>query len=63
MERAIEEGRVDLISLSRPLIRQPGLIRAFRLGETDKSACISCNKCFNPRGIRCGDLTVSSRRK
>jgi len=63
MERAVEEGKVDLISLSRPLIREPGLVKGFRLGRTDRSACISCNKCFNPRGIRCGDLAVSSRKR
>jgi 2,4-dienoyl-CoA reductase-like NADH-dependent reductase (Old Yellow Enzyme family) len=62
MERAIEEGKVDLISLSRPLIREPDLVKKFRLGEVDKSECISCNKCFNPRGIKCGDLAKPSRR-
>jgi 2,4-dienoyl-CoA reductase-like NADH-dependent reductase (Old Yellow Enzyme family) len=56
MERFVKEGRVDLISLSRPLVREPGLIRQFRLGLADKSSCISCNKCFNPRGLACGDL-------
>jgi len=25
-----------------------------------KSACISCNKCFNPRGIRCAELAKKS---
>jgi 2,4-dienoyl-CoA reductase-like NADH-dependent reductase (Old Yellow Enzyme family) len=63
MESAVEQRRVDLISLSRPLIREPGLIRKFRLGEVQKSDCISCNKCFNPRGIKCGDLAVSGRKK
>jgi 2,4-dienoyl-CoA reductase-like NADH-dependent reductase (Old Yellow Enzyme family) len=63
MERAVEAGKVDLISLSRPLIRDPALVRKFRLGEVDKSECVSCNKCFNPRGIRCGDLVVASRPK
>ena len=62
MERAIEEGKVDLISLSRPFIREPDLVKKFRLGQVDKSECISCNKCFNPRGIRCGDLAKPSRR-
>jgi 2,4-dienoyl-CoA reductase-like NADH-dependent reductase (Old Yellow Enzyme family) len=62
MERAIEEGKVDLISLSRPLIREPDLVKKFRLGQVDKSECISCNKCFNPRGIKCGDLAKPSRR-
>jgi len=63
MERAVKEGRVDLISLSRPFIREPGLVRKFRLGEAAKSECISCNKCFNPRGIKCGDLAVAARKK
>jgi 2,4-dienoyl-CoA reductase-like NADH-dependent reductase (Old Yellow Enzyme family) len=56
MERFVREGRVDLISLSRPLVREPDLVQKFRLGVSAKSACISCNKCFNPRGLSCGDL-------
>jgi 2,4-dienoyl-CoA reductase-like NADH-dependent reductase (Old Yellow Enzyme family) len=63
MERAVDEGRADLISLSRPFVREPGLVRKFRLGEVRKSECISCNKCFNPRGIKCGDLAVSDRKR
>ena len=56
MEKIISEGRADMISMSRAFIRQPFLVREFRLGRFTKSACISCNKCFNPRGISCGDL-------
>jgi len=63
MERAVAEGCVDFISLSRPLIREPGLVKKFRLGEVPKSECISCNKCFNPRGIECGDLAIAGRKK
>lgn len=55
-ERLVASGTVDLVSLSRPLIREPLLVKDFREGRTARSACISCNKCFNPRGIRCGDL-------
>jgi 2,4-dienoyl-CoA reductase-like NADH-dependent reductase (Old Yellow Enzyme family) len=55
-ERAVRDGQVDMISLSRPLIRDPFLVKRFREGLAVKSECISCNKCFNPRGIRCGDL-------
>jgi 2,4-dienoyl-CoA reductase-like NADH-dependent reductase (Old Yellow Enzyme family) len=62
MERAVEERKVDLISLSRPLIREPDLVKKFRLREAHKSGCISCNKCMNPRGIKCGDLAVSGRK-
>lgn len=53
MERAVRDGRVDLISLCRPLIRDPGLVRKFRLGEVSKSDCLSCNRCFNPPETRC----------
>ena len=55
-EKLVREGRADLVSLSRPLIRDPFLIRRFREGSIAKSECISCNKCFNPRGIRCAEL-------
>lgn len=60
MERIVREGRADLISMSRPYIRDPFLVRKFRTGEIEKSACISCNKCFNPRGITCADLKKTS---
>jgi 2,4-dienoyl-CoA reductase-like NADH-dependent reductase (Old Yellow Enzyme family) len=56
-ERIAREGRADLVSLSRPLIRDPFLVKHFREGLAAKSECISCNKCFNPRGIRCAELT------
>jgi 2,4-dienoyl-CoA reductase-like NADH-dependent reductase (Old Yellow Enzyme family) len=55
-ERIVEEGRADLISMSRPLIRDPFLIKHFHEGAAARSACISCNKCFNPRGISCAEL-------
>ncbi len=63
MERAVEQGKIDLVSLSRPLIREPDLVRRFQTGEAARSECISCNKCLNPRGIRCGDLAISGRNK
>jgi 2,4-dienoyl-CoA reductase-like NADH-dependent reductase (Old Yellow Enzyme family) len=59
MEKAVQEGRADMISMSRPFIRTPDLIYRFKTGKINKSDCISCNKCFNPRGIECGDLKTS----
>jgi len=56
MERAIRDGQADFISFSRPLIRDPFLVRRFHTGEVRRSECISCNKCFNPRGIACAEL-------
>jgi 2,4-dienoyl-CoA reductase-like NADH-dependent reductase (Old Yellow Enzyme family) len=55
-ERIVEEGRADLVSLSRPFVRDPFLVKHFREGLAAGSECISCNKCFNPRGIRCAEL-------
>jgi 2,4-dienoyl-CoA reductase-like NADH-dependent reductase (Old Yellow Enzyme family) len=52
-EGYVAQGRVDFISMSRPFIRDPFLVRRFREGALDRSDCISCNKCFNLRGIRC----------
>jgi len=56
MEKLIEKGKVDLISMSRSFIRQPFLIKKFHEGKIQKSECISCNKCFNLRGISCAEL-------
>ncbi len=56
MEKIILEKRADLISMSRPFIRQPFLVREFRLGRFQKSECFSCNRCLNPRGISCAEL-------
>ncbi|MFB0566259.1 MAG: NADH:flavin oxidoreductase [Candidatus Aminicenantaceae bacterium] len=56
MEKFVTEGKVDLISMSRPFIRDPFLIKKYHQGETKKAECISCNKCFNLRGIRCVEL-------
>lgn len=56
MEKFVAEGQVDMVSLSRPLIREPDLIARFEQGEASASKCISCNKCFNPRGIVCAEV-------
>ncbi|MCR4395998.1 MAG: NADH:flavin oxidoreductase [Candidatus Saccharicenans sp.] len=52
-EKLVSSGQVDLISMSRPFINHPELIKDFRSGRLEKSPCLSCNQCFNPRGIRC----------
>jgi 2,4-dienoyl-CoA reductase-like NADH-dependent reductase (Old Yellow Enzyme family) len=45
MERILEEGHADFVSMSRPLIREPYLVKQLKEGKTDIAACQSCNKC------------------
>jgi 2,4-dienoyl-CoA reductase-like NADH-dependent reductase (Old Yellow Enzyme family) len=56
MEEVLEKGPADFISLSRPFIREPDLIKRLKEGK-DEVACVSCNKCFAAmiadRPIRC----------
>ncbi len=56
MERVLEEGAADFISMSRPLVRQPDLPERLQAGES--SECISCNKCLDRRdaSLRCWEL-------
>lgn len=63
MERALKEGKVDLISMSRPFIREPFLVKKLRQDEINKSECISCSRCFNIRGIRCAELVKEKTKK
>jgi 2,4-dienoyl-CoA reductase-like NADH-dependent reductase (Old Yellow Enzyme family) len=47
LEAILAGGKVDFISLCRPLIREPGLPERWRMGQGDSSAaCISCNSCL-----------------
>jgi 2,4-dienoyl-CoA reductase-like NADH-dependent reductase (Old Yellow Enzyme family) len=53
MRRILEEGYADMISLSRPLIREPNLIEKFAARRSTSSTCKSCNKCFDANGLKC----------
>ncbi len=57
MEDVIEKRFADFISMSRPFIREPFLVKGFKEGKKDKAACISCNRCLgalpNDYPVRC----------
>jgi 2,4-dienoyl-CoA reductase-like NADH-dependent reductase (Old Yellow Enzyme family) len=46
MEKVLESGYADLISLCRPLISEPNLPMLFKDGIKRKSRCISSNNCW-----------------
>ena len=43
---ALENNDCDMISLSRPFIRQPDLVNKIQQGKIDHLTCKSCNRCF-----------------
>jgi len=53
----LEKDLADYVSLCRPLIREPDLIKRWQEGDIKRATCISCNKCFVPtragEGVYC----------
>ena len=63
-EELVRDGTADYISLSRPLICEPGLVKRWREGDRRKSECVSDNACFGPalegKGLYC--VTMAEKR-
>ena len=55
-EKTIQKS-ADYISMARPFIREPRLVKRWQEGDTSPARCISCNSCFKPgieeAGIYC----------
>ena len=49
----LNETRVEYISLSRPLVREPNMIQRWLDGDTRPSLCVSCNTCYRTPGHQC----------
>lgn len=67
MDDLVASGNADLVSLSRPLVREPHLVKRFADGKTDPAACISCNRClaavFRSLPLRCYVKGLSSAKR
>ena len=46
-EDVVTSGIADYVALSRPLIREPRLVKRWSEGDRKKASCISCNQCFS----------------
>lgn len=64
MEEAVRNGYGEFISMSRPFIREPFLVKRIRQGKTDRASCVSCNKCLarlaNRQPVKCDHKPNSS---
>ncbi len=56
-EKLVNDGVTDYIALSRPLIREPGLVNRWKSGDRRPASCVSDSCCFGParegQGISC----------
>ncbi len=46
MKEALEKKYADCVSMSRPFIREPFIVKKIKEGETEAAACASCNRCL-----------------
>ncbi len=53
MEKVLNAGKVDFLSLSRPLIREPDLTNRWAVGDHRPAECVSCNMCYHTPGHEC----------
>ena len=49
MKAVVEEGVADAVSMCRPFIMDPYLVKKIRQGSTENSECTSCNGCIGRR--------------
>jgi 2,4-dienoyl-CoA reductase-like NADH-dependent reductase (Old Yellow Enzyme family) len=45
IERILSDCVAEMVSMSRPFIREPQLVKRWKSGDLSKATCISCNQC------------------
>ena len=53
MNTLLNETGIEYLSMSRPLIREPHLIKRWMDGDTRPALCVSCNSCYRTPGHQC----------
>ncbi|MBQ8708079.1 MAG: NADH:flavin oxidoreductase [Succinivibrionaceae bacterium] len=53
IEAVLNSSKIELISLSRPLLCQPDLPMIWRRDPKAVSGCVSCNRCYSSPAHRC----------
>ncbi|HKN19092.1 MAG TPA: NADH:flavin oxidoreductase [Dissulfurispiraceae bacterium] len=55
INKALIEDGIDYISMARPFVREPRLIKRWQESNRSPARCISCNGCFKP-GLKEGGI-------
>lgn len=53
MEEVINSSKIELVSLSRPLLREPDLPLKMQADSSYISKCVSCNRCYSSDQHKC----------
>lgn len=53
MNGILNDTRIEYLSLSRPLIREPQLLQRWLSGDTTPARCVSCNACYQTPRHQC----------
>lgn len=53
MEAVLNQTKIEMISLSRPLLREPDLPNRMQSDPSVVSKCISCNRCYSSPSHKC----------
>lgn len=53
MNKLLNLSKITCLSLSRPFIKEPHLMKRWANGDTFPSQCTSCNSCYRIPGHRC----------
>jgi 2,4-dienoyl-CoA reductase-like NADH-dependent reductase (Old Yellow Enzyme family) len=57
MEKIVQEKKADFVSMCRPFIRQPMIVKKWSNGDFKQFTCSNCNNCFGflplDESVRC----------
>jgi len=62
-EKLLIEGTADYISMSRPFVREPALVKRWASGDHRRATCLSDSLCFRPTVAGEGIYCVTERRQ
>ncbi len=53
MDTILNDSKIEFLSISRPLVREPDLVKRWQAGDTAPAKCVSCNSCYRTPCHQC----------